>query len=313
MSGGWRRIPGRVTAASAVAAAGWCVFAVYLVIQARLGPPLVWNDSAVYAAVARRSLWSRALWAGPRPPLLPLVLKVVGGATALVTTQALVAAVAWGALAWTVGRLTAPGWRRVAATFLVLGFATTMPVAMWNRSELSESLSMSLLALVFAGFIWVARRPTWPRVAATAVACLGFALTRDAQVWTVGILALVAGAYAVGVVVTHRGGALRAGVLALSLLAVAVPLRVGNPLLAPDHPGHGRRPLRAGVPLPRPGGVVRHPRHAPGRPHRPPGRPTRAPRPARPRWSTSRPMTRPSGPSSGGSGPTATTPTCSGW
>jgi hypothetical protein len=222
MSGGWRRIPGGITVTSMVAAAGWCGFAAYLVVQARLGAPLVWNDTTVYEAIARRPLWSRALWAGPRPPLLPLVLKAVGTGTALVTTQAVVAALAWGTLAWTVGRLMDPGWRRVAATFLVLGFATTLPVALWNRSELSESLSMSLLALIFAGFIWVARRPTWPRVAATVLACLGFALLRDAQVWTVGILGLATWSYAVGAAVTRRNSAIRAGVLALCLLAVVV-------------------------------------------------------------------------------------------
>ncbi len=222
MSGGWRRIPDRVTVPSVVAVAGWWIFASYLVVQARLGPPLVWNDSRVYAAMANRSVWSEALWVGPRPPLLPLVLKVVGGTTALVTIQAVVAALAWGTLAWTVGRLVAPGWRRVAAAFLVLGFATTVPVALWNRSALSESLSMSLLALVFAGFIATARRATWPRVAATALACLGFAATRDAQVWTVGILALLAGVYAVGAAITHRRAALQAGVLALCLLAAVI-------------------------------------------------------------------------------------------
>ena len=222
MRGGWRRIPDRVTVSSVVATSGWWIFAVYLVVQARLGPPLVWNDSTVYAAMAHRSVWSGAFWGGPRPPLLPLVLKVVGGPTALVTTQAVVAALAWGTLAWTVGRLMAPGWQRVAAAFLVLGFATTVPVALWNRSELSESLSMSLLALVFAGFIWTVRRATWPRVAATALACLGFAGTRDAQVWTVGILALATGAYALVATVTHRRSALRAGVLALCLLGAVV-------------------------------------------------------------------------------------------
>ena len=223
MSGGWRRIPDRVTAASAVAVAGWCIFAAYLVVQARLGPPLVWNDSTVYTAMAHRSLWSRALWVGARPPLLPLALKAVGGgATALVTTQAVVAALAWGTLAWTVGRLMAPGWRRVAAAFLVLGFATTFPVALWNRSVLSESLSMSLLAVVFAGFIATARRATWPRLAATALACLGFAATRDAQVWTVGLLALVTWAYAFDAALRHRRSALKAGVLALCLLGVVI-------------------------------------------------------------------------------------------
>jgi hypothetical protein len=128
--------------------------------------------------------------------------------------------VAWGILAWTVGRLVGAGWPRVAAGFVVLGFATTLPVVLWNRSELSESLSLSLLALVVAGCIAVSRRPTWPRIAATVVACLGFAATRDAQVWTVGMLALVTLVYALSRLGAGRGLALRAGVLAVSLLGV---------------------------------------------------------------------------------------------
>ncbi len=222
MRSGRDRIPARVTAPSVVGALGWSAFAVYLVVQARLGPVLIWTDSRAYAKVARAGLGSRALWAGARPPLTPLVLKVVGGPTAFVTVQAAVAAVAWGVLAWTVGRLVAPGWRRTAAALLILGFATTLPITQWNRSELSESLSLSLLALVVAGFIWTSRTPTWPRIAATAAACLAFAATRDAQVWTVGFLALAAGVFALTRVRSDRSRALRAAVLAASLVGVVV-------------------------------------------------------------------------------------------
>lgn len=209
-----------MSAASVVAASGWCAFTAYLVVQARAGPPLLWNDTTVYRSISTEPLASRALWAGPRPPLVPLLLKVVGSPEAVVTTQAVVAAVAWGVLAWTVGGLVPRGWRRVVAGFVVLGFAATLPVIMWNRSVLSESLSLSLLALVFAGFIAVSVRPTWPRIAATVAACLCFAATRDAQVWTVGMLALATGVVAVVTRATHRGTALRVGVLAVGLVGV---------------------------------------------------------------------------------------------
>ncbi len=222
MRSGRGRSPARVTASSAVGGLGWCAFAVYLVVQARLGPVLIWTDSKAYARVARAGFSSRALWAGARPPLTPLVLKLAGSPTAFVTVQAAVAAVAWGVLAWTVGRLVAPGWRRTVAALLILGFATTLPVTQWNRSELSESLSLSLLALVVAGFIWTSRTPTWPRVAATATACLAFAATRDAQVWTVGFFALAAGVFALTRVRSDRGRAFRATVLAASLVGVVV-------------------------------------------------------------------------------------------
>jgi hypothetical protein len=222
MRSGWDRIPARVTAPSVVTALGWCAFATYLVVQALLGPVLIWTDSKVYAAMAGAGLGSGTLWAGARPPLTPLVLKVAGSPTAFVTVQAVLAALAWGVLAWTVGRLVGPGWRRTGAALLMLGFATTLPIAQWNRSELSESLSLSLLALVVAGFIWTSRTPTWPRVAATAAACLAFAATRDAQVWTVGFLAAAAAAFTLTRVRSDPSRAVRAGVLTACLLAVVV-------------------------------------------------------------------------------------------
>ena len=52
---------------------------------------------------------SRGFWVGPRPPLIPLVIKVFGSSTGYLTAQAVVAALAWGALAWTVGRLVSAG------------------------------------------------------------------------------------------------------------------------------------------------------------------------------------------------------------
>ncbi len=218
----WRsRYPLWVVAPVVVAFAGWCAFAGYLIGQARAGPVLIWNDSLVYSSMAHHSLWSRALWAGPRPPVTSLVIKAVGSSAAFVTTQTVIGALAWGVLAWSVGCLVDPGWKRVIAFFAVLGFATVFPVTLWNRSELSESLALSLLALVFAAFIWTARRPTWPRVAATSVACLGFAATRDAQVWTVGMFAVAVALFALIRLRTDRGVARRAAVLALCLLAVA--------------------------------------------------------------------------------------------
>jgi hypothetical protein len=133
----------------------------------------------------------------------------------------LVAALSWGFLAWTVGRLVSPGWRRTAAAWTILAFATAFPVTLWNRSVLSESLSMSLLALVFATLIWTARRLTWPRVAATTAVCLCFAATRDAQIWTVAFLAVAVGVGAIAAAGQRRGElAVRAGMLSLCLAGI---------------------------------------------------------------------------------------------
>ena len=205
-----------------LALAGWCLFTGYLLAQALAGPAIIWNDSSTYIHIASHSLWSKAFWAGPRPPATPLLIDLVGSSTGFLVAQALFAAVSWGFLAWTVGRLVSPGWRRVAAVYVILAFATVFPVTLWNRSVLSESVSLSLLALIFATLIWTARRLTWPRVVAVTAVCLCFAATRDAQVWTVGLLALAVAVGGLVAVRKDRGLALRAGALALCLAAVVV-------------------------------------------------------------------------------------------
>jgi hypothetical protein len=212
----------RSLVAPATALAGWVAFAWYLIAQARAGPVIIWNDSRAYAEVASKPLWSTGFWQGRRPPLTPLVIKVFGSSGGLLVAQGAVAAVAWGVLGWTVGRLVPPGWRRVLAIWVILAFATALPVAMWNRSLLSESMSMSALALLFAGFIWTARRITWPRIAATTAACLCFAATRDSQVWTVVVLGVIAGIYALTQVRKSRAVSIRAGGLAVCLLVVGI-------------------------------------------------------------------------------------------
>jgi len=211
----------RWSVASLTAFAGWCAFAAYLLVQARAGPAIIWTDSQDYAMVARSSLWSSGFWAGQRPPLTPLLIKMFGSSTGYLTVQAVIAALAWGALAWTVGRLVVPGWPRIVATWVILAFAATLPITMWNRSVLSESLSLSLLALITGGLIWTARTPTWPRIAVTSVACLGFAATRDAQEWTVAFLAVAMAVFAALRLRRNRAGAARAAVLAACLLIVA--------------------------------------------------------------------------------------------
>ncbi len=144
-------------------------------MQALGGSPFIWNDTAVYVHMASAPIWSRRFWAGQRPPLTALLIKLVGSADGFLAAQAVIAALCWGFLAFTVGRLVEPGWRRVAAVWSMLAVATAFPVTLWNRSVLSESFSMSLLALLFATLIWTARRWTWPRVSGVAAVCLCYA------------------------------------------------------------------------------------------------------------------------------------------
>jgi hypothetical protein len=212
----WRTVVGPVAAL-----AGWCGFAWYIFWQGTTRTPILWSDSTSYATVAGHPLLSTGFWAGQRPVLVPVVMKMVGQSLGFTVVQCLVAVVAWGYLAFTVGRLVDPGWRRVAAVWIVLGFATSTPIVLWNRSVLSESLSLSTLALLMAATIWTARRITWPRVAGVVVAGLAFAETRDAQVWTVGLLGAVVTVVALVTAIRHRRFPRRVAALAAGLVMTA--------------------------------------------------------------------------------------------
>ncbi len=98
----------------------------------------------------------------------------------------------------------------------MLAFASILPVVIWDRSVLSESLSFSALAFVFATAIRVTERVTWPRVASLVIASAALALVRDSLLWIVVGLALAILAYAV----VHNAGT-KVLVLGVSLLVVS--------------------------------------------------------------------------------------------
>jgi hypothetical protein len=191
----------------------WGAFGWFVLGQATVSPQLIWQDSNAYIAVAAHPLWSHAFWAGTYPPLVPLLWKVTGSTASFVLAQGVVAVAAWGFLALGASRLLATGWRRLAAFAVLLAFATVTPVVLWNRSVLSESVSLSLVAALFGCLILLARRPSWPRMAAVVATAVALVSVRDSLIWTVGALGVIAGVYAV---VTARRDA-RAGILSAAL------------------------------------------------------------------------------------------------
>jgi hypothetical protein len=188
----------RAATVAMVVVATACIggFAWFRIWQARVGNPLVWQDSLQYQALSRQPLLSHLIWAGARPPVTPLLWKLAGSDTTFVLVQTLVSVAAWSTLAVVAARRVRPWWGRLVAGAAVLGFATTRPVTQWDRSVLSESLSLALLALLFAVAILWAARPTLPRGLGVVAVGLLFAATRDTQIWVIALVAVAFGAYA---------------------------------------------------------------------------------------------------------------------
>jgi hypothetical protein len=155
-----------------------------------------WNDSADFLTSARTGLLSADRWAGPRTPASPLVLSLAGlEPGTYVTWQAAIAVVCWAALAASVWTVVAGRWSRWLAAGVVVAFSSTVPVTMWERSVLSESLAASTLALLAAATLQLARGVDGWRVAGVLVAAALWLATRDthASVALVAASALAAG------------------------------------------------------------------------------------------------------------------------
>jgi hypothetical protein len=170
------------------------LFAWFRLWQGTTAPALIWQDSKDYEAIGSRSLWSSGFWFGSRPPLTSFLWKLTGSPGAFAIGQTVISIVSWGVLAWTVGSLLPPGWRRLIGYLTILAFATTTPIVLWDRSVLSESLALSGLALLFATSIRLAQNFSSRRASALVGAALWCALARDTEILlpaTLGVLLLI--------------------------------------------------------------------------------------------------------------------------
>lgn len=162
-------------------------FAAFRMTQAVNVNQGIWQDSYGYDSVAHAPIFSAAFWAGSRAPLTPLLLKFTGTPLPFCVVQTCIAIVAWTFLALTVGGLAGPGWRRLLAVAAVLAFACTLPVTEWDWSVLSESLTLSALAAIFAFAIRFARTRAGADAFGIVVCCAAFALVRDEDVVTIAL------------------------------------------------------------------------------------------------------------------------------
>jgi hypothetical protein len=266
----------RVGAAGRSGAAGWAAYALLLVgyVLLRLDgfvgvDTLSYADTASYLDVASHSIFSLDFWAGARAWTLPLLYKIApDGRSGQAWAQFVVSVACWPLLAAAVARCLRPGLYRYVAFAVVLVFSVALPIVQWDRILLSESLSISLTAVVLAAWLELVRAPRRLAVAGVLLASVLWVFARDSN----GVIALAIVPFVL-VWALWRPGALGrasplvlagglAATFALSFLATgteAAQLRrterpilhvIGRRVLA--HPAETRWFLAHGMPKPPP-------------------------------------------------------------
>lgn len=149
-------------------------------------PPIVplrfFPDTWEYWTWPKPLVHSGVLLMGARPVGYPIVLQALGVDAALSHFQTWLSVASWGLLGWTMAK--GPG----ALLALLLAYGSA--VRSWNVVALTESLTLSLTALLIALATMLARRWDWRLMAAWLVAACWFALLRDSNIVVLPFLGL---------------------------------------------------------------------------------------------------------------------------
>lgn len=147
-------------------------------------------DTRSYVEAAYTPLDSSAFWAGPRPFTLPLVYKAFGTSPSSVTTVQLgFHALSWTLLAACVARLMRMGRLKPVAFALVLLFSLSPEILIWNWVMLSESVSISLLAVFTASWLWLVTGRRWHKVGTLVAVAALWVFARDSNAWQLLMIA----------------------------------------------------------------------------------------------------------------------------
>ena len=190
------------------------------------------GDSASYMAVASRSLLDGAFWNGLRPFTVPLVYKLLGRLSSDPQTigifQSGLSMLCWSLLAISFSREVRLHWLRPIAFVTILVFSLTTDLILWDWWILSESISLSLLALFIASWLWLVRGWQWRKAAVVAIIGFFWVFSRDSNAWV--ILTVAAVLALIGLTMrTQRRYLVLAGLFVAFFMAYEVPSNVGEP------------------------------------------------------------------------------------
>lgn len=199
------------------------VVGLYLFVRAGsfVYTPVRVTDTPTYEQVSAASLLSTDFWAGARPFTVPMLWKLFGDDHVRIVAHLALSIVAWLALAAAVATAIRQKLVRRLGFVLVLLFSATTEIILWDPLLLSESVSLSLAALLVAAWIWLVRAPSWSSVAAVLGATLLWTFVRDSHAYVILFVAV-----AVLASLAYRSGkpyktALAAGSVAVALLSMA--------------------------------------------------------------------------------------------
>ena len=179
-----RETRARVLAVLPYAAIAAITVSIYVWLVAAQSPKLYFDSSVYLETAAQPWSWSHLFY--PKPPIVPLVYRMIGASPhTIVAVQAGLAVLAWAALAAALASVLEHRWLRIAAVAVAALFVLAPSRIGYTHLVLSESITDSLQTLAYAAGILLAtslgRDPASRRAKLLAAALLVITV---AWMWT---------------------------------------------------------------------------------------------------------------------------------
>jgi hypothetical protein len=143
-------------------------------------PRTSFGDSSDYLELAAESIFQPSFWIANRPPVIPLFFKFLGlDPERIFAAQFWISIIAWGILALVVALCVRSYLLKPLGFVVVLAFSLSQNIIMWDPLILSDSLSLSILALFLASCLWLALEWKPYRFLCMALMALLMAFIRD--------------------------------------------------------------------------------------------------------------------------------------
>ena len=182
-----------------------------------VGEPRYVRDTNVYMRASENPFFSSEFLLSYKPLATVMLYKAAGrDQTAIVHVQSVLSVIAWLALGLAVAAQLRGALIQIATVLALGAFSFLIPVNQWDAILLSESLSLSLLALTIAATLVLVRaliegRARAPILVVWTAACLLLALARDSNIYLLATLLAILGLWFAGRALAGRRsrGALR--------------------------------------------------------------------------------------------------------
>lgn len=164
---------------------GFLLFIIFRVYSFKqLVAPVSSPDTPSFIAVSTLSLLDPGFWAGAKPFLYPLLIKIFGGSLHVIpVVQLLISITSWGFLAYSFSSFFNDLKFKVLAFLILLVFATNILLVPWDAAIMSESLSFSLLALMIGLWLFYIKHRTGLVTLALILASCSWIFLRDSNAW----------------------------------------------------------------------------------------------------------------------------------